>query len=80
MSDDYFNLLEAAYARALEGVATGASRRETREWIARMYPNIHAEDLGVALDDAIGDAAHVGIEKDDIHPSWLLGFGRSEHA
>jgi hypothetical protein len=79
-NNDYMLLMESSYVRALEGIAQGASRRQTREWIQEQYPNLHPDDLADSMAEAIMDAADVGIEREDIHPSWLLNFGTSPDA
>ena len=71
MPNEYMHLVEAAYARALESIAQGATKRETRDYIRTLYPALHADDLADSMADAIMDAADYGIEREDIDASWL---------
>lgn len=61
---------ETAYARGIEGAAMGATVQETVAWIDQTH--------GIPLDigcSAVREVAHdlrdLGIEDDDLDPSWL---------
>lgn len=64
----YFS--EAAYARALEGIAMGAPRGDVLRGICDTY-GLSVDDAERVLPNALHDAIEQGIERDDIDPSWF---------
>jgi hypothetical protein len=63
-------LWETVYARALEAIAQGATRDETRGWLFDRFPSLDPADLPQILGEAYDDALAQGIERDDIDESW----------
>lgn len=63
-------MYDFAYARALEAIAMGETRENTREYITR-----HNRVLGTTFEraaaDALTDALRQGVEREDIDPSWF---------
>lgn len=62
---------EMLYGAALEGIAQGATRAETRDYLSRTYgiPAGH-EQLEAELRNAAADALDAGLEREDIDSTW----------
>jgi len=67
---DAYYLQEAAFERALEGVACGATREQTEDYITANYRELDPALVPVVLRDALIEAEQQGCEREDIDPSW----------
>ena len=63
-------MYEFAYARALEAIAMGETREDTREYITR-HNRVGASTFERAAADALADALKQGVEREDVDPSWF---------
>ena len=62
---------EIVYAAALECIASGLTREETRRILFDNYPSVEAQEIEDETCDALRDALRQGVEREDIDPSWF---------
>jgi hypothetical protein len=62
-------LVENAYSIALECIATGCTRSETKA-ACMTDPRLTLGRIDTILADALRDARKQGVERDDIDDSW----------
>jgi hypothetical protein len=65
------DLMEAAYATALQAIAVGATRAETYADLRDSYSSLEDGHLREAMADALRDALKQGVEREDIDESWF---------
>jgi len=70
-AEEHSYLVETAYSAALEAVAQGATREETRGWLFDRYPALTQDEIRNVCEDALDGALSSGIEREDIDESWL---------
>jgi hypothetical protein len=65
--------LEAVYNRAQEAVAQGASRADTVRWLSEQgfSEGLTTGEVANTLDEALDGALSIGVEREDVDPSWL---------
>jgi 20S proteasome alpha/beta subunit len=71
MNAQHSYLVETAYNAALEAVAQGATRDETRGWLFDHYPALSQDEIADVCADALRDARKQGVEREDIDDSWF---------
>jgi hypothetical protein len=62
--------VETAYGAALELVAIGETRADTKSTLKSQWPALSTAELETLLHDAKVDAENQGVERDDIDDSW----------
>ena len=72
MYDEHDYVPEVLYERALEAVATGATKSETRKWLAANVRGATAEEIEDAMKDAYTEVRGI-VDDEDIDPSWRRG-------
>ena len=67
------NVTEIVYQHAMDAIATGATRADTVRWLAEHYgsQSLKPGELNGILAEALDGAMSVGIEREDVDPSWF---------
>jgi hypothetical protein len=65
------DLIEAAFNDALGLIAMGETRDATFTCLLDAFEALEASDISDLMGDALYQALHQGVEREDIDPSWF---------